>query len=104
MPATTPATTSAPSSAYGADADVVLYRPGGCNRCGRTGYRGRVALYELMPVLGSLRSLVHSSTDEIFEAAVGSGMQTLRQDGLRLCLEGISSLEEIHRVTGDRLM
>ena len=56
-----------------------------------------------MPIAGEIRRLIEASTDEIFDAAVRNGMTTLRQDGLRLCLEGVSSLEEIRRVTGDRL-
>ena len=82
--------------------EVYLHRSNGCGRCGDTGYRGRVALYEVMPVSNEIRRLVGASTDEIFQAAVGDGMTTLRQDGLRLCLEGVSSLNEIRRVTGDR--
>jgi type IV pilus assembly protein PilB len=82
---------------------VYLHRPKGCGRCAGTGYRGRVALYEVLPVTGEIRKLVDATTDEIFAAAVAGGMTTLRQDGIRLCLEGISSLEEIRRVTGDRL-
>jgi len=46
---------------------------------------------------------VGAATDQIFDAAVREGMTTLRQDGMRLCLEGVSSLDEIRRVTGDRL-
>jgi type IV pilus assembly protein PilB len=82
--------------------EVYLHRSNGCGRCGETGFRGRVALYEVMPVGKEIRGLVGGSTDEIFEAAVGAGMTTLRHDGLRLCLEGVSSLNEIRRVTGDR--
>jgi type IV pilus assembly protein PilB len=82
---------------------VYLHRSNGCGRCGNTGFRGRVALYEVMPIAGEIRRLIEGSTDQIFEAAVGEGMTTLRQDGLRLCLEGVSSLDEIRRVTGDRL-
>jgi type IV pilus assembly protein PilB len=82
--------------------EVYLHRSNGCGRCGDTGFRGRVALYEVMPVGKEIRSLVGASTDQIFETAVGAGMTTLRQDGLRLCLEGVSSLNEIRRVTGDR--
>ena len=82
---------------------VYLHSSKGCGRCGGTGYRGRVALYEVMPVTGEIRKLVGAPTDEIFNAAVAAGMNTLRQDGLRLCLEGVSSLDEIRRVTGDRL-
>jgi type IV pilus assembly protein PilB len=81
---------------------VYLHRAKGCGRCGGSGYSGRVALYEVLPVTGEIRNLVGASTDEIFEAAVHGGMTTLRQDGVRLCVEAVSSLEEIRRVTGDR--
>lgn len=80
-----------------------LYEPVGCARCARTGYRGRVALYEIMPMRRNLRALVNQSADEIHSAAVEAGMQTLRQDGHRLALEGVTSLGEVRRVTGDRL-
>ncbi|MBD0348911.1 MAG: Flp pilus assembly complex ATPase component TadA [Thermoleophilia bacterium] len=80
-----------------------LYRAGGCARCANTGFRGRVALYEVMPFQGEVRRLVERSTEEIFAAAVEQGMHTLREDGLRLCLAGVTSLEEVRRVTGDRL-
>jgi type IV pilus assembly protein PilB len=85
-------------------AGIVLYRGGGCSRCAGTGFRGRVALYEVMPVQGKIRRLIEASTEEIFAAAVEQGMQTLRQDGLRLILDGTSSIDEIRRVTGDRLL
>ncbi len=86
------------------DEDEVLYRPKGCADCNEQGYVGRVALYEVMPISGKIRHLIEASTEEIFAAAVEGGMITLREDGIRLCRAGISSLEEIHRVTGDRLM
>jgi type IV pilus assembly protein PilB len=82
----------------------MLYRARGCAECADTGYSGRVALYEVMPISGKIRHLIEASTEEIFAAAVGAGMITLREDGIRLCRAGVSSLEEIHRVTGDRLM
>jgi type IV pilus assembly protein PilB len=82
---------------------VYLHRSKGCGRCGNSGFKGRVALYEVMPIAGEIRGLIDASTDEIFDAAMRNGMTTLRQDGLRLCLEGVSSLEEIRRVAGDRL-
>jgi len=85
--------------------DTVLYRPVGCAACAGTGYSGRVALYEVMEIKGSVRRLIGSgSTEEIFAAAVEQGMTTLREDGIRLCLQGISSIDEIRRVTGDRLV
>jgi len=84
--------------------DLWLYRPVGCVHCGGTGFKGRVALYEVMTVQGRMRRLIESgSTEEIFAEAVAQGMTTLRQDGLRLSLAGVSSLEEVRRVIGDRL-
>lgn len=80
-----------------------LYTAAGCERCADTGFRGRVALYEVMPLQGKLRSLVEGSTDQIFAAAVEQGMRTLREDGLRQSLAGVTSVEEVRRVTGDRL-
>jgi len=80
-----------------------LYRAAGCAHCAGTGFAGRVALYEVLPVIGPIRRLIEASTEEIFAAAVEMGMRTLRQDGIRLCLAGVSSLDEIRRVTGDRL-
>ena len=83
---------------------LVLYRPVGCTSCSGTGFAGRVALYEVMTVQGRLRAMIESgSTEEIFAEASAQGMATLRQDGFRLALAGISSLDEIRRVTGDRL-
>jgi type IV pilus assembly protein PilB len=83
---------------------TILHRAAGCAGCGGTGYTGRVALYEVMTVQGTLRRLIESgSTEEIFAEATAQGMATLRQDGFRLALAGISSLDEIRRVTGDRL-
>jgi type IV pilus assembly protein PilB len=79
-----------------------LYRAMGCLQCGNTGYSGRVALYELMPVHGLGRVLLDGSTDEIFEAAVAAGMRTLREDGVRQSLAGVTTLEEVRRITGDR--
>ena len=80
----------------------VLYRSQGCLQCGMTGYTGRVALYELMPVHGLGRVLLDGSTDEIFGAAVSAGMRTLREDGVRASLAGVTTLEEVRRITGDR--
>jgi type II secretory ATPase GspE/PulE/Tfp pilus assembly ATPase PilB-like protein len=80
-----------------------LWRANGCSRCRRTGFRGRVAVYEVMPIDGPMRMLLDASTEEIYAHARAQGMRTLREDGYRLCLEGICSLEEIHRVIGDRV-
>jgi type IV pilus assembly protein PilB len=80
-----------------------LYRAAGCEACSFTGYTGRVGLFEVMPIRGELRGLIESSTDEIFAAAVKGGMTTMRQDGIRLTLAGVTSLAEVRRVTGERM-
>ena len=82
--------------------DLQLYRAQGCNECFDTGFRGRVALYEAMCVTAKIRRLIEASTDDISAAAVEEGMTTLHQSGISLCLDGITSLEEIRRVTGDK--
>jgi type IV pilus assembly protein PilB len=81
--------------------DLQLYRARGCDDCLQTGYQGRVAMYEVMPVEGKIRRLIAGSSDEIFAAALEQGMTTLRESGVALCVDGVSSLEEINRVIGD---
>jgi type IV pilus assembly protein PilB len=80
-----------------------LYRAAGCEACTSTGYQGRVGLFEVMPIRGDLRGLVERSTEEIFAAAVDAGMTTMREDGIRLALAGVTSLAEVRRVTGERM-
>jgi len=81
----------------------LLARGRGCAACGGTGYRGRVAIFEVLTVTEEIRELVtrRASTAEIQHAAIASGMRTLREDGIRLCLEGITTAAELQRVAGD---
>jgi len=83
--------------------EVEFFGPGGCEACGHTGYRGRVGLFELMSIEGEVRRLLHASTSEIAAAAIAAGMTTLRRDGIRLSIEGVTSLAEVRRVTGERI-
>jgi type IV pilus assembly protein PilB len=82
---------------------VELARGEGCTACGGTGFRGRVGLFEVLPLTEEIRALAsdHASTAEIQKAAVASGMRTLREDGIRLCLEGVTTADEVRRVAGD---
>jgi type IV pilus assembly protein PilB len=77
-----------------------LYRAVGCQRCGDTGYHGRVAIHEVMEVSEAIEKLIVAggSTDEIREAARRQGMLMLREDGLAKVLMGQTTLEEIARV------
>jgi type IV pilus assembly protein PilB len=86
------------------NSEIVLYSAVGCTQCHGTGYSGRIALREVMIVQGEVRTLVERSAAEIFDAAVRQGMTTIRDDGMRVALSGTSSIEEIRRVTGTRLI
>ncbi|UUX96514.1 type II secretion system ATPase GspE [Aquabacterium sp. J223] len=77
------------------------WHPVGCEACGQTGYRGRTGVYELMVADDKVRSLIHSRAAEsqLFVAAEGAGLKPMREDGERLVAEGITSPEEVMRVT-----
>jgi general secretion pathway protein E len=79
----------------------LLYHARGCEKCGGTGYAGRAALLEILVMDDTLRRLVLQRADarEIEKAAVAGGMRTLYQDGLLKAAEGITSIEEVLRVT-----
>jgi type IV pilus assembly protein PilB len=77
-----------------------LYRPVGCSNCARTGYRGRVGMYEVMPTSEEIERMTveRTSSDDIRRVAIRDGMITLRQDGLEKVRLGITSIEEVLRV------
>src|SRR5690349_903541 len=77
------------------------YHPVGCAACGTTGYKGRTGVYELMVADEKVRSLIHSRAAEsqLFVAAEAGGLRSMREDGERLVEEGITSPEEVMRVT-----
>jgi type IV pilus assembly protein PilB len=81
------------------------YEAVGCSRCGATGYRGRVALYEVMTVSEPIRALIleRASVDDMVEVALGEGMLRLRDDGLQKVREGITSIAEVERMTSSLL-
>jgi type IV pilus assembly protein PilB len=80
---------------------VTLYRGRGCTACNSTGMKGRVAIYEIMPVTPELRDMIlkGASSAELRATAQSQGMKTLRQAGLLQALEGITTIEEVLRVT-----
>jgi len=77
------------------------YHPVGCAACGQTGYKGRTGVYELMVADDKVRSLIHSRAAEsqLFVAAEQGGLRSMREDGERLVSEGVTSPEEVMRVT-----
>jgi general secretion pathway protein E len=80
---------------------VPVYRPGSCERCNYTGYRGRLGIFELMLVDDAVRELVAQNVDSkrIKRQAVAGGMRTLRVDGARKVLRGLTSIAEVLRAT-----
>ncbi|MDA1370903.1 MAG: ATPase, T2SS/T4P/T4SS family [Proteobacteria bacterium] len=79
----------------------IIRRGGGCERCGNTGYRGRVGLYELLLMSDAIRHHIASGADAnvIREQAISEGMETLRQDALEKLKAGLTTPEEVVRVT-----
>ena len=93
----------APALLHAVDADVVLYRAVGCDACDGTGYRGRTCILELMSMNDPLRKAVLNRSDAQTIRAVASseGAATMYEDGLRKALAGVTSVEEIERVTSE---
>jgi len=77
-----------------------LFRPVGCSACAKTGYKGRLALHEVMPMSEELELLTveHAPASQITETARRQGMITLRDDGMAKVLRGVTSIDEILRV------
>ena len=84
--------------------DLECFEPVGCARCGGSGYKGRVGLYEVMWVSEQIRSLAvaREPAETIAHAAVHEGMMRLREDGLEKVRRGLTSIAEIARVSGTR--
>jgi general secretion pathway protein E len=84
-----------------ASAQTVIYRAKGCPACFQTGYLGRTAIYELLEVDDEMRQLIMKSADAaaLKALAVRKGMHSLRQDGAEKVLRGITSVDEVVRVT-----
>ncbi|MHB9112713.1 MAG: GspE/PulE family protein [Thermoleophilia bacterium] len=80
--------------------DITLYRAAGCPRCNKTGYKGRLGIYEVMIVSEAIERLTveRKSADEISRVAQAEGMLSLREDGIDKVIKGVTSMEEIGRV------
>ena len=78
-----------------------LFRGRGCEHCINTGYSGRIGIYELLPMTPEIRKLIMDRVDasQIKEAALSQGMKTLMMDGLNKAIEGVTTVEEVLRVS-----
>jgi general secretion pathway protein E len=86
---------------YVEQGDIVLYKPVGCPECAGTGYWGRICIIEMMTMSDNIRSLImrHSTAGDLRSAAITEGMETMFENGLRKSLAGVTTIEEVLRVT-----
>ncbi len=83
------------------DQPFKIYRPCGCEKCGQTGYLGRIGVYEILTVTPAIKEMIHDkeSADDIKEVAIEEGMVTLRANAKKLVERGITSYQELMRIT-----
>ena len=81
---------------------TTMYKPVGCEECGFLGYKGRLGLYEIMPMSREIKKLIAQGAHdiEIEEAAVAAGMRTLAQSCLQHIIDGKTTTDEFVRVLG----
>jgi general secretion pathway protein E len=86
---------------FQAAGEITLFKPVGCAECAGTGYWGRVCIIEMMVMSDTVRSLImrHATAGELRNAAIREGMETMFENGLRKSLTGITTIEEVLRVT-----
>lgn len=85
---------------YGKDGKITLYRAKGCDKCGNTGYKGRVGLHELLVGTDPVKALIQEKARvaQILACALEEGMRTLKQDGIEKVLEGITDMAQVRAV------
>ncbi len=83
------------------DPECQFYKPVGCEQCDKSGYRGRVGIYEMLPVTDTIETLImeKASSYAIFRQAQREGLVSLREAGLQKALAGLTSLDEVLRVS-----
>jgi len=87
----------------GADAGIRVNKGEGCPRCAGTGYRGRVGVYEMLVINDDMSKIIlnKAPAGELKAAAVKAGMTTLRKAALKKLIDGVTTVEEVLRVTMD---
>mgnify|MGYP001612051660 FL=1 len=82
---------------------ITVYKPKGCKKCGEAGYKGRIAIYELLQVTKDIEKLMNAQAGEIEIqefALLKEGMVTMQQDGILKVISGVTTVEEVEKVTG----
>lgn len=85
------------------DGDITLYKPVGCAACGGMGYRGRMAIIEFLQMTDPIRKLImaHEEAGAIQKLAIEEGMTTMFENGLTKAIQGVTTIEEVMRVTSE---
>jgi general secretion pathway protein E len=88
-------------AALGLEAGELVYGPQGCEWCGSTGFRGRQGLFEIMEVTPTIRRAIGPKTEaaELEQIARNEGMSTMIEDGVDKCRAGLTTVDEVFRVT-----
>jgi len=86
---------------FSSKSDVTLYHAKGCKECGQTGFIGRVSIIEMLPMSDHLRTQVmrHATSTELRAEAIKEGMVTMYEDGMKKAMNGVTTFEEVLRVT-----
>jgi general secretion pathway protein E len=87
------------------EGDIILHKPIGCSSCGGMGYRGRMAIIEFLQMTDPIRKLImaHEEAGAIQKLAIEEGMSTMFENGLTKAIEGVTTIEEVMRVTSENL-
>ena len=89
------------------DAKIVFYKGKGCDKCGNTGYKGRIAIYEVLDIDDEMHTIIadkKGQENDVRDQAVKQGMLTMKQDGILKVLQGTTTLSEIERVTEGNIL
>jgi type IV pilus assembly protein PilB len=92
-----------PSKGPGGESQIYLYRGKGCDRCGNSGYKGRIGIFEVLTITEKIGRMMMENipASQIADVAVENGMITIIQDGYLKALEGITTIEDVLRVSRD---
>lgn len=89
------------------DQKIVVYKGKGCDKCGNSGYKGRIAVYEVLDIDDDMKIIItdkNGQENEVRNQSVKQGMLTMKQDGILKVLQGITTLSEIERVTEGNIL
>jgi general secretion pathway protein E len=86
---------------FSREREIRLYHAKGCKECAQTGFLGRISIMEMLPMTDPLRTLImrHATSTELRAEAIKGGMVTMYEDGMRKSLAGVTTFEEVLRVT-----